>query len=100
MPLIDQQSPALVIAPPTADPEIAARVPFPSKAQALYQRDRSAVVRLNVRLDAVQPQRTDRAAPRCPQRLAHIALAGERRTDVVAQVRAAEFPGHDLTELD
>jgi len=89
-----------VIAPPTADPEIAARIPFPAKAQALHQRDRGSVVRLNVRLDAVQPQRTEREAQYCPQRLAHVALAGERRTDVVAQVRAAKFPGDDLTELD
>ena len=58
------------------------------------------VARLDVRLDPVQAQVGERVAQHELDALAHVALAGERLADRVAEVRALQQPAGDLGEVE
>src|SRR4051794_27325837 len=99
-PLLGEDRPALVVAPAPVDLQVARREPLEPEAGALRQRDRRLVVRLDVRLDAVQPHRAERVPQHQLGALGHVALARVRRADGVAEVRAQERPAKDLAEVE
>src|SRR5688500_14875058 len=55
-PLLAQDRPPLVVAPPPGDPEVARRVPLQPEAQPLHQPPGRRVLRLDVRFQSVQLQ--------------------------------------------
>src|SRR6185437_10056361 len=89
-PVLPRDRPALVVAPAAADLQIARRVALVAKARALHEELRALVVRLDVRLQAVEPQAAEAVPHHELQPFRHQPRAGRRRERVVAEVRALE----------
>src|SRR4051794_12538513 len=98
--LVGEDRPALVVAPAPADLEIPRREPFAAEARLLHESQRALVRRLDVGLDAVQPQVAEREAQRQLHPFAHVTLTCERLSSPVAQVRVLERATDDARELE
>ena len=70
------------------------------EAERLDERDRRNVPRLDVGLEAVQPELAKGVVEDETEAFAHVSLPGERHANVIAQVGALKRAPHDLTELD
>src|ERR1700741_3037912 len=90
VPVLGQHRPALVVAPPSADLEIARREALAGETGTGRQRDRCLVPGLDVRLDPVQSERLEGDADDEVESLAHVPLIGEPAADGVAEIRALE----------
>lgn len=79
-----------MITPPSADLEVPAGEPLAAEARATDDSDRRPIVRLDVRLDAVEPKPSEGEAQGGLEGLGHVAAPGEGLADLVAEVGAAE----------
>src|SRR4051794_5122052 len=98
--LLGQYGPTLVVAPATADLQVARREPLPLEAGPLREPQGALVRGLDVRLDAVQTQVAEREAQRQLHPLAHVTLAGVGATRPVAEVGVLERAAHDPGQLE
>ena len=89
-----------MIAPAAAELEVTWRVPFTMKAEALNEGNRRRVLRLDVCLQSVKPELSEGVMENEPEGLGHVALPGERRADLVAEVGALEAAADNLAQLD
>jgi hypothetical protein len=89
-----------MIAPATANLEVARRKPLHSKTKALHQRDRMRVLRLNVGFKPVKSQFPEAVGDDQAQPAAHKTTSGEWLERVVAKVRRLEATAHDFADVD
>src|SRR5262245_6700020 len=99
-PRIQPQRPSLVIAPASVDPEVPWREALATKAETTYQRQRRAVARLDVGLQSMEPEGTERLPEREAETFSHVAAAGVWDKRVVPEVRALVVAAHELAEID
>src|SRR4051812_21394177 len=100
VPALRTDGPALVVAPASADLQVARGEALVLEAAAACQRHRGVVARLDVRLEAVQPQRPERLAQQQLHALGHVAVALEARHAAVAEERALQPAADDLAEVE
>src|SRR4029077_7741152 len=91
---------ALVVAPATADLEIARREALTAKAASQGERERAPVARLHVALPPVESQHLEGDAQREPDALGHEPLPGGAGEGVVADECALQRAAHDLVQVD
>src|SRR5262245_41861929 len=96
--VLDRDRPVLVVAPAAADLQVPTREALLAEPAAADERDRAVVLRLDVRLDAMEPEIFERVPQDQLEPLAHVAFAGERLERVVAEVGVAEVAVEDLPE--
>jgi hypothetical protein len=89
-----------VVAPPSADAEVAARQAFAAEAEPTDQPPRARIRGLDVRLQPVQAQRTEGASDDETEALGHVAASFEGREEVVAEIGALEGAADDLHHVD
>ena len=89
-----------MIAPTSANLEVARRKPFHLKTETLHQRDRPRVVRLNVRFEPVESQFPETVRGDQAQSCAHEAAPSERLECVVAKVSRLEATAYDFADVD
>jgi hypothetical protein len=87
-----------VIAPAPGDFQVARRKAFEPEARAFDEGDRGGVLRLNVRLEAMQPHGREHVSEDELHALRHIALTDVGLLGVVAKVGALEHSADDLAE--
>ena len=98
--LLEEQRPALVIAPPAPHVQIARRVPFTPEAEAPYEPDRRAIAGLDVRFEAVETQPPKRVIDHQREARGHQTPALRRLKRIVAKVAAAERAADDLADVN
>src|SRR4051795_5284556 len=98
--IVRQDRPALVVAPASADLQVARREALTPEARAFGQRQRALVARLDVRLDAVQEQLAEGEAQRQLHALVHVPTPREGLADPVAEIGVLERAADDLRELE
>jgi hypothetical protein len=89
-----------MIAPATADLEVAGGVTFLGETARLDERNRRDIARLNVSLKAVELELGESVTQYSAQAVAHEPLALEARERVVAKIAAAKYAKHDISEID
>lgn len=99
-PVLRQECPSLVVAPATGNLQVPSREAFAPKSNTANQGSRGLVARLDIRLDAMKAQAPESPAERQREALGHVAPTGMRHERVVAEVRAAKRPAHDLADVD
>jgi len=70
------------------------------KPRAAHEHDGAAITRLDVRLDAVEPERAEGLPEHERERLRHVAPPRMGRADLVAEIPAAEDAAYDLVDVD
>ena len=99
-PGLPHDGPALVVAPASPDLQVARREALLPEPEPPHQPPGVAIPRLNVGLQAVEPEAPERVAQDQRQAFRHVALARVRPERVVAEVGALEVPAHDLVQVD
>jgi hypothetical protein len=89
-----------MVAPAAAQVEVARRVALAMEAEALYERNRGDVPGLDIGLEPMQAELPKSVPEHEAEAFAHVALAGEWRADVIAEVGALKGAARDLTEFD
>ena len=94
-----QERPALVIAPPALDPEVAGRVTFASKAEPPDEADRGVIAGLYVGFHTVKTESMEGIAHHQRQSLGHEPAPLVRPEHVVAEIAAPQGPPDDLADI-
>src|SRR5439155_18862748 len=81
-----------------SDLEVAARVSLLAPTGRAEQLERPLIARLDVGLEAMEPELAEGVPEHERHRFAHVAVAGVRDERVVPEVRVAERPVMDLRE--
>src|SRR5207249_4417414 len=95
-PVLDSDGPALVVAPASSDLQIARGKSLQAKPRALHELRGRDVRRLDVRLQAMEPEIGERMTKDQAESLGHVANAGVRLEPVIAEVAALEPASNDL----
>ena len=89
-----------MVAPATADLEIARREALTAKAASQGERERALIARLHVGLHPVESQHLEGDAQREPDALGHESLPGGTGEGVVTDECALQRAAHDLVQVD
>jgi hypothetical protein len=89
-----------VVAPSATDVQIAWRVAFALEPEAPHEPDRWPIAGLDVGLETMQSERTERLGDHERQRFGHQPLALPGLERVIAEVTALQGAAHDLAEVD
>src|SRR5262245_42904421 len=99
-PLLRRDCPSFVIAPTSANLQIAWRKPFESKACSFNQCARCCVARLNVRLQTMQTLPGKYFSQNGIETSLHVAVAMVWCERVIAEVGRTETAANDLADVD
>src|SRR5438445_2805277 len=97
---VGREGPPLVIAPPAEDLQVARGESLTPEAAAPDEADRGAVAGVDVRLQAVQAELTERVAGHESDALAHIAFDGHGHGCLVPGIGTPEIRKEDLAHVD
>ena len=89
-----------MVLPTTSYLQVPWRVAFLAESKTSNQGERGAVRRLNVGLEAMETERSERLADHEPHGLRHVPSTGVRLESVVSKVGASKGTSHDLVEVD
>ena len=99
-PVLRQQRPALVIAPPASDLQVPWRKSFAPKPEATNKCPRSIVARLEVRLYAMELQLSERPPQSQRKTFGHVSTTRMRHKCIVTKVGTPKSTVHDLANVD
>src|SRR5262249_40989614 len=99
-PVLARDRPPLVVAPASSHLQVPRREAFQPEPGALREGDRAGIARLDVRLQPVESQASERFAEHELHRLRQIAPAGELGDRPIAEKGTLEFPADDLADVE
>lgn len=100
LPILFGERPALVIAPLSADPQVLRRVPLVAKAEALHERLRSSVSRLNVGFESMKAILPECAGHDASKSFAHVTPSSVGQKPIVAEIAGTERAANDFIDVD
>src|SRR5262245_6610991 len=99
LPFFCKDRPSFVIAPASRNLQIAWRVAFAAEPKTLDELDRSAVARLDVRLETMEFEPREGVCDRLGKARPHQALARERLECVVPEIRTSKNAPDDFRDV-
>src|SRR5262252_5079716 len=100
LPFLDCDRPSLVIAPASAQLQVARRKPFQPKPAPLHELARCFVVRLNIRLEPVEPLFRKSVSQHSRESPLHITTPVVGYESIVSKITRAKHAPHNLVDID